>query len=265
MRTFTRWNPTDAALESDYREGFLIADAEFGVETRPWDRVLHGIANVLRKRGIQIDYMKIAEIWHYPTASMDDKISAADVFRQMDSALWEDKKRYEYYKYSDRHFDHLFSMAHMHRSYHPGELDFDKAVDDLIDREIKRTYPKIRRGTKKYAELYGQVFKQAQKIVSDEVANVKERERQDLSKLYERDIIPALKGINERVRWLRMRAGHVSAVLGTTPNVLGALAEADRLEKKAADLNDYWKNIMSRGSRDEGVHREVEIQDRRGA
>lgn len=247
-KRFARWNPEDASLEADYREGFPLADVMHGAEARPWDRVLHGIANVLQKRGVSISHMKVAEIWHYPTASFNDQMSAAEVWKWIDSALVEDFQRHQVYEYSDRHFDHLVSLAHPYRSYHPGELDFDRAVNDLIDREIKRGYPKVRRGTKKYAELRDQVIEQAKKIVSDEVRSVQKGEREKVADRYERDIVPALQGVAGRIRWLRMRAGHVTAVLGPTKNVATILSEADRLEQKATNLDAYWQSVLSGGA-----------------
>ncbi len=249
MRRLARFhrNPDSSAdvLESDYREGFPIADAVHGAETRPWDRVLHGVANVLQKRGIPIDYRKVAEIWHYPTVSMNDQMSALEVWKWLDSALYEDATKYPHYEYSDRHFDHLISLARPYRSYHPGELDFDRAVDDFIDLEIKRAYPKVRRGTKKYKELHGQVIERARKLIEDQVSAVKEEENRKRRHRYEADVVKSLQGVAGRVRWLRMRASHVNAVLGPTKNVVAALAEADRLEQKAASINDYWNMVLS--------------------
>lgn len=247
--------PVDPAVEADYREGFTLvertaAERERGEEPRPWDRVLYGIANVLNKRGFNVTSMDIATWWHYPTAMMDDRMPAAQVFTSMDYVLRTAAREIGEgtYDMSERHLQALMSEPYSPYAvpddpYLSG--DFDKDVETYIDMEIKRVFPKVRRKSKEYAKLHDKVLEQARGRIKERYGKAEEAKLRRLMGKYEHDVLPAMEDFRKTALGIRTKASHVRATLGDSEGVLAAEAFADVLDGRADRVAEYWQSKLA--------------------
>lgn len=158
-----------------YARGVAIAEQRFGAETRDFDRAIWGMTEVIRAGGRDVEPMDVANRWHYPLASADknhlferwqswfasvvaDSVKAELPFECRGLMDGRDTRNWWRFRNAQNAVDALNSSAVI-----------DKKAADLIDSEIKRKFPKVRRNTKKWNELADSVREKAKGFVREDL------------------------------------------------------------------------------------------------
>lgn len=222
-------NPTEAD-ESLYREGQRDAEAQFGAETRDFDRVLAGLAKVFSARGIPADLHFADRYWHAPTAGFPADKPFADLLKEME---WQfrgttDRKHYD-------PFDLKRSTINWTSGTYglPTVQTIEGDADSLLASEIKRAFPKVRRGTARYKELWAKHREDARKLVAPDLARKLEEKADSL----ERELASTREySFGSRLReslwhadWIEQRAKQLEALGSTDTEIAKAMAQATQI------------------------------------
>lgn len=224
-------------IEQLYLNGVLEAEQEYGSECRNYDRVLRGVSHVLRHAGVSnVGFMALSQRWHDPLAGVDMTVHPMRIFQWMEGKLGTPKSvelgsSWRLYKVSE---DSYITKG-----------AFLKKVDELIDSNIKRAYPKTRRNTKQYKELYAQVFEKATKIVYDELVEKKKHAVEQLKKYYWGEVVPSMDKVLDNLSYYTICAEDVKAVISDSKEVAKTLEAVKKVEKEVADKLAYYESSIN--------------------
>lgn len=229
-----RFLPVDVAWEDRHYIDAHYPDGTPRPENdpaRPWDRVLWGLGAMAAEAGIVKDpragYDEAGNIWHYPTASMDDSYTREMVLNDMERSLGpqfgSEAGRSEEDRLARMREDLDFVRSGYWRVSHaereiPTKDDLDRTVDIELDASIKNDYPGIRRNSKQYKELYASHRAGAERFYTQRGEEAKARAVAELERERNDMVEPARKARHEadyqlrRVAWVEaLRPGSTIA------------------------------------------------------
>lgn len=155
-------------IDTHYPDGTVRPAVESKDEAaRPWDRVLWGLGEMAAEKGLvptaRAGYDEAGNIWHYPTASMDDSYTREHVLRDMERSLGPqfgpEAGRSEEQRLQDTRdalrFERVadWRISSAERGI-PTKDDIESTASMELDAAIKNDYPNIRRNSKQYKDLY---------------------------------------------------------------------------------------------------------------
>lgn len=191
-----------------------------GDEARPFDLVLGGIAALLKTT-----VMNVARRWHDPLASIDIKQSLTDVVRTMQfvGERWGSDPTTLSERSAAQSLPYYLLYELDRYSLDPTDPNFIQWRDAMIDREIKRAYPKVRRGTKEYKRLHASVIGQATRLETER----RQRERSTIQAKIRAAVterMGTVKAAMGRVGFLRLLARDIQILGGDPTNILASAA-----------------------------------------
>ncbi len=221
---------------------------------RPWDRVLWGLGEMAAEKGLfpnaRAGYDEAGNIWHYPTASMDDSYTREMVLRDMERSLGPqfgpEAGRSEDERIRDT-FDQLrwervsdWRIAAAERGI-PTKDEIESTADFELDIAIKNDYPNVRRNSKQYKELYAshhagaiRVYTQNGEASKARAVAELERERGEMAEPARRVRADAEYQLR-RVRWIET----------LVPGSSIAARERRIAERQLAMADDYDKRLST--------------------
>lgn len=222
---------TDPARAAKFEGGAALA-AQLYPEVRPFDVTLCGVVLALDLPPTVESVLAVAGRWHWPLASCDRE-TFAGVVGQMDGWTLASLVRHpptptELDAIRARHpfgyhATNLESWAHL------------ESLDSWVTRELRAAHPGIRKGTKRWEELWARGYAQAEKIRAGELAKAREQLRAALVARQAETEANAAKADASAAR-LRAMADDVEALAGApTDQTLRAREYAQTWERAAAD------------------------------
>lgn len=217
-------------MQAAYEAGKAEAEAICGADCNDLTRAVYGMAAVIRAAGRPVTWGDLARRWHYPLAGATGRETVEHWAGAMEGVLSSD--------YESREVGQLFrSDGSAEWRFHdlpagpPSGDEIDKRAAALIDSEIKRKYPKVRRNTKRYRELADSVRDKARGVIRDEIRASMRRRVEDLRDWWKRDgQRPFYKAIADGEHLAALAAD----VLALKPDSERAAAKRDR----AAEIMD---------------------------
>lgn len=229
-----------------YQEGVAKAEASFGEETREFDRAIWGMASVLHNRGRLPSFDPESRPWRDFVWRWHDPLASAD-FRQPHSfALWAklfplvaDPKGEVSWPYAALPVKdgglvplYLEQAADIALAAMRDEAVIARKADELLDREIKRAYPKVRRGTKRYKELAESKRELAKGYVQESLRDeARGKVRAVLNRLDSQELSCAVAAAEKFETGLRERAADLLAINPGCSVGLALQSQADRVRE----------------------------------
>ena len=217
-----------------FERGAQIAREKFGAECREFDIALWGMAEVFKAAGRpETTPMEMSVRWHYPLASAAPNYNGFDNWAKVFPIVCKGYDSPERAPYEAREFLSGRSSG-MSPAYYAeqtlAELNHPPAIDrranQLLDSEIKRAFPKVRRGSKRFKELADSKRDKARELV-----------RADLSAQYARQVAEARQRFAAEAKRLAKVADHAAHLqeLAADLAALNPLCEVSAALKSAGD------------------------------
>lgn len=224
-----------------FERGAQIARERFGAECREFDIALWGMAEVFKAAGRpETTPRDMADRWHYPLASAAPNYNGFDNWAKVFPMVCKGLESAERAPYEAREFLSGRSIG-MSPGYHAeqtlAELNhpptIDRRADQLLDSEIKRKFPKVRRGSKRFKELADSKRDLARQFVRD-----------DLSAQYARQLAEARQRFAEESKRLDVVAKHAAHL----QSLAADLVALDPLCEVAAAIRTAGDSLAARVS-----------------
>lgn len=238
-------------MEEVFAAGVREAEEQHGAECRPFDRAIKGSWRCALARGLDVAESDWVNRWHCPLAGAGDGTP-------MTFAHWQRAVRLEVEARVRRAVAASLPAAIERSDWRSGCVhdalwkvsDCDiiaRERDLLIDGEIKRAHPKMRRGTKAWAALAESVKVKANGVVRDRLRDDLRREFREyvhsVASTREYDRGSELRRVAAAVVWWRELARVGERFCGL--EMTGLRGHADAVEAKFATVCEgVWRTIL---------------------
>jgi hypothetical protein len=239
-------------MQAIYEQGERKAEVRFGAECRPFDRAIWGMAEVMRAAGRDLPddwqepgskFSAFVSRWHFPlagaqagdtldrwrkefpwAASMGLKRESSTIYYAM-GALTLDEARWAAAAINDPEF-------------------LAKQADALLDREIKRAFPKVRRNTKKYRELADSKREQAIAMEREDAIERFKRKLHSAEEFVNRQLKELDKREHDADYWL-VTAGDLEALDPNCPWAAEARKRGETAKAKVTSERQYLTSALA--------------------
>lgn len=233
-----------------FEAGKRAADRLYGAEARPYDRALGGVFMMLTgEEPTTRDVMDVARRWHNPLAGVSDEVDAEAVVFQMAHVLdWAVKDVRDSYE-MDRGLEPSAWLVsgRLERIHSPEHVE--RLAAGMIDAEIKRKFPGVRRGSRRYKELADSVHAKAVAIAKGDAMREADKAvasvRAEAGR-YERENVQAALG---RTQWIEALARDVDTLSPGSPTVSLAVQFIEGVERRADEGMGYYEDAIAEAER----------------
>lgn len=239
----------DEALTEIYLTGCRKADEMFGAETRPFDRAILGLTEMLNHQGVNEDRWQVGNRWHNPLASASGNESAAVWASWMHGLLLDAIKQSERYEFKEA-FErcNYWRTCNAEGATHAlGDEDgIKQEAETLIAREIKQAYPSVRKNTKRWRELRDGVREKAVKVVKEQRLQKAKHEFEDLKRYTESELIKEIDRANRQAIHMETMVRDVEALVGVTERTEEVRRLAQEIRDRVTRHEDAYQRPLRR-------------------
>lgn len=244
MPTKTDLTLVNPELEAAFKRGKDKADAEYGKESRAFDRAIWGVTEALNQAGVSNTHSIIANRWHCPLASANDVETILIWAAWMHSLLQAASKSTNTYQYTDVftsqstlwHTKDANALAHEMAD----ETVIARRVDTLIYNSIKAKHPDVRRNTSRYNELADSVRVKATEFIKKNQQTRAREVYKTLDDYILREVDKTVVRALEQAEHLRTLCRDVEALVGETETIQAVKSKADNLSAQAYGYKEIF-------------------------
>ncbi len=222
--------------ESIYRAGRSKIKAAIP-DINEYGETLHGVAAVLKTRGVETTARELSDIFHDPLVSVRPNDTFEMILNMVEAVASRGLRTAS--------TPGQYQSGHDWRGYHLSQAmrvlssdSISAAADQMIDTQIKQKYPKTRRNTKRYKELKAKVLDKAIEYArADAIAEAETKVSE-----YERYIKGELqREVNDAENHAQWASKRVKIILGLNPESESGKADAITAKR----WHDYGVNKMT--------------------
>jgi hypothetical protein len=228
---------TETSPETTFNEGVAEARLQMGAEVRPIDEAMFGLRAVLRAGGQEYAIPDLWNRWHYPVGMHPAGVGIAEIKKSIVHAAHQMVERFtNEFQSSSR--DRYYIIRH---AWDQVRLwDFKRQVAQLVENDIRRHKPGIRKNNKEFKRLVQLVFAEAQMAILKQMADNLTRQIGTLKIHLEADkggtIAQDASGLAKSGAYLRSVAADISILNPGDPAICQLTVLAERYEKLADDM-----------------------------